>query len=105
MSELLRMHFNISALEILLLSLTYQRCQCLFLPCSSLFFVSDINECEALNFYKFFLWCIDHPWLKCATKAPNISLGETVKARLKQFSVMNRLKKKALRVTLHHHPK
>ncbi|GAB2276687.1 hypothetical protein Dimus_011403 [Dionaea muscipula] len=32
-----------------------------------------------------------------AKKAPNVSLGETVKARLKQFSVMNKLKKKALR--------
>lgn len=33
-----------------------------------------------------------------AKKAPDVPLGETVKARLKQFSVMNKFKKKALRV-------
>lgn len=42
--------------------------------------------------------CPDHPWLQNAKKAPNVPLGETVKARLKQFSVMNKLKKRALRV-------
>ncbi|XP_057515166.1 calcium-dependent protein kinase 8-like [Amaranthus tricolor] len=41
---------------------------------------------------------LDHPWLQNIKKAPNVSLGETVKARLKQFSVMNKLKKKALKV-------
>lgn len=40
----------------------------------------------------------DHPWLQNAKKAPNVSLGESVLARLKQFSVMNKLKKKALKV-------
>lgn len=40
----------------------------------------------------------DHTWLQNAKKAPNVSLGETVRARLKQFSVMNKLKKRALRV-------
>ncbi|WRX25650.1 Protein kinase domain - like 10 [Theobroma cacao] len=44
----------------------------------------------------------DHPWLQNAKKAPNVSLGETVKARLKQFSVMNKLKKRALRVIAEH---
>ena len=47
-----------------------------------------------------FLSNADHPWLQNAKKAPNVSLGETVKARLKQFSVMNKLKKRALRVML-----
>lgn len=41
---------------------------------------------------------LDHPWLQNAKKAPNVSLGETVRARLKQFSMMNKLKKRALRV-------
>ncbi|XP_016513087.2 calcium-dependent protein kinase 8 [Nicotiana tabacum] len=41
---------------------------------------------------------LEHPWLQNIKKAPNVSLGETVKARLKQFSVMNKLKKKALTV-------
>ncbi|KAM7500190.1 hypothetical protein LguiA_024604 [Lonicera macranthoides] len=45
---------------------------------------------------------LDHPWIQNAKKAPNVSLGETVKARLKQFSVMNKLKKRALRVIAEH---
>ncbi|CAO2822208.1 unnamed protein product [Amaranthus hypochondriacus] len=45
---------------------------------------------------------LDHPWLQNINKAPNVSLGETVKARLKQFSVMNKLKKRALRVIAEH---
>ncbi|KAG8370968.1 hypothetical protein BUALT_Bualt13G0038400 [Buddleja alternifolia] len=45
---------------------------------------------------------LQHPWLQNAKKAPNVSLGETVKARLKQFSVMNKLKKRALRVVAEH---
>ncbi|XP_052175796.1 calcium-dependent protein kinase 32 [Diospyros lotus] len=45
---------------------------------------------------------LDHPWLQNAKKAPNVSLGETVKSRLKQFSVMNKLKKRALRVIAEH---
>ncbi|KAJ8449468.1 hypothetical protein Cgig2_002265 [Carnegiea gigantea] len=45
---------------------------------------------------------LDHPWLQNIKKAPNVSLGETVKARLKQFSMMNKLKKKALKVIAEH---
>ncbi|KAK9673638.1 hypothetical protein RND81_12G180400 [Saponaria officinalis] len=45
---------------------------------------------------------LDHPWLQNINKASNVSLGETVKARLKQFSVMNKLKKKALKVIAEH---
>ncbi|KAG0492702.1 hypothetical protein HPP92_006100 [Vanilla planifolia] len=45
---------------------------------------------------------LDHPWLQNAKKAPNINLGETVRARLQQFSVMNKFKKKALRVVAEH---
>ncbi|KAJ7964090.1 Calcium-dependent protein kinase [Quillaja saponaria] len=45
---------------------------------------------------------LDHPWVQNAKKAPNVPLGETVKARLKQFSVMNKLKKRALRVVAEH---
>jgi len=42
----------------------------------------------------------EHPWIQNAKKAPNVPLGETVRARLKQFSVMNKLKKRALRVMI-----
>ncbi|XP_010453327.1 PREDICTED: calcium-dependent protein kinase 7 [Camelina sativa] len=45
---------------------------------------------------------LEHSWILNAKKAPNVSLGETVKARLKQFSVMNKLKKRALRVIAEH---
>ncbi|CAB4309182.1 unnamed protein product [Prunus armeniaca] len=39
---------------------------------------------------------LDHPWIQNAKKAPNVPLGETVRARLKQFSIKNKLKKRAL---------
>ncbi|KAK4749471.1 hypothetical protein SAY87_026920 [Trapa incisa] len=45
---------------------------------------------------------LDHPWVQNAKKAPNVSLGESVRARLKQFSVMNKLKKRALKVIAEH---
>lgn len=45
---------------------------------------------------------LDHPWMRNAKKAPDVYLGETVKSRLKQFSVMNKLKKRALRVVADH---
>ncbi|KAK4404879.1 Calcium-dependent protein kinase [Sesamum angolense] len=35
---------------------------------------------------------LDHPWIQNAKSAPNVSLGESVRARLKQFSMMNKLK-------------
>ncbi|KAF7059888.1 hypothetical protein CFC21_066732 [Triticum aestivum] len=40
----------------------------------------------------------EHPWIKNADKAPNVSLGALVRSRLKQFSSMNKFKKKALGV-------
>ncbi|KAL0335664.1 UNVERIFIED_CONTAM: Calcium-dependent protein kinase, partial [Sesamum radiatum] len=45
---------------------------------------------------------LDHPWIQNAKKAPNVPLGDIVRARLKQFSGMNRFKKKALRVIAAH---
>ncbi|KAL1542720.1 Calcium-dependent protein kinase 8 [Salvia divinorum] len=41
---------------------------------------------------------LDHPWMQHTKTAPNVSVVETVKARPKQFSVMNKLKKRALKV-------
>ncbi|KAL1543563.1 Calcium-dependent protein kinase 13 [Salvia divinorum] len=41
---------------------------------------------------------LEHTWLQNAKKAPNVPLGDVVKSRLKQFSLMNRFKRKALRV-------
>ncbi|XP_019154469.1 PREDICTED: calcium-dependent protein kinase 10-like isoform X2 [Ipomoea nil] len=40
---------------------------------------------------------LDHPWIQNAKKAPNAPLGDVVRTRLKQFSLMNKFKKKALR--------
>ncbi|KMZ63815.1 putative Calcium-dependent protein kinase [Zostera marina] len=45
---------------------------------------------------------LEHPWLQNAKKAPNVPLGDVVKSRLKQFSMMNRFKRKALRVIADH---
>ncbi|XP_044484484.1 calcium-dependent protein kinase 10-like [Mangifera indica] len=45
---------------------------------------------------------LEHPWLQNAKKASNVPLGDIVRTRLKQFSVMNRFKKKALRVIAEH---
>ncbi|CAI0549450.1 unnamed protein product [Linum tenue] len=45
---------------------------------------------------------LDHPWIQNAKKAPNVPLGDIVRTRLKQFSMMNRFKKKALRVIAEH---
>ncbi|XP_028763379.1 calcium-dependent protein kinase 10-like [Neltuma alba] len=39
---------------------------------------------------------LEHPWLQNAKKASNVPLGDIVRSRLKQFSMMNRFKKKAL---------
>ncbi|MCI03765.1 calcium-dependent protein kinase 10-like, partial [Trifolium medium] len=43
-----------------------------------------------------------HPWLQNAKKASNVPLGDIVRTRLKQFSLMNRFKKRALRVIAQH---
>lgn len=48
----------------------------------------------------FFRLLLDHSWLQNAKKAPNAPLGDMVRTRLKQFSVMNKFKKKALRVRI-----
>ncbi|XP_008805014.1 calcium-dependent protein kinase 3-like isoform X1 [Phoenix dactylifera] len=45
---------------------------------------------------------LEHPWLQNAKKAPNVPLGDAVKSRLKQFSRMNRFKRRALRVIADH---
>ncbi|XP_047341358.1 calcium-dependent protein kinase 13 [Impatiens glandulifera] len=41
---------------------------------------------------------LEHTWLQNAKKASNVPLGDVVKSRLKQFSMMNRFKRKALRI-------
>jgi hypothetical protein len=55
-----------------------------------------------IRIFYFLLFClfVDHPWLQNAKKAPNVPLGDIVRTRLRQFSVMNRFKKKALRVRI-----
>ncbi|PON35048.1 Serine/threonine protein kinase [Parasponia andersonii] len=45
---------------------------------------------------------LEHPWIQNAKKTSNVPLGDIVRTRLKQFSVMNRFKKKALRVIAEH---
>ncbi|KAF8399398.1 hypothetical protein HHK36_015262 [Tetracentron sinense] len=48
------------------------------------------------------LQVLEHSWLQNAKKAPNVPLGDIVRTRLRQFSVMNRFKKKAMRVIAEH---
>ncbi|KAJ3674657.1 hypothetical protein LUZ60_005273 [Juncus effusus] len=46
---------------------------------------------------------LDHPWLHTARRADSdVNLGDIVRTRLKQFSVMNKFKKKAMRVIADH---
>ncbi|KAB2092260.1 hypothetical protein ES319_A02G017200v1 [Gossypium barbadense] len=41
---------------------------------------------------------LEHPWIQNLQNAPNFNLGENVGARIKQFSLMGKFKKKVLRV-------
>ncbi|KAL6541920.1 Calcium-dependent protein kinase 10 [Orobanche gracilis] len=45
---------------------------------------------------------LEHRWIQNEKKASNVPLGDIVRARLKQFSVMNKFKKQALRVIAEH---
>lgn len=59
------------------------------------------GSCDASDLYfSRLLSLLDHPWIQNAKKASNVPLGDVVRARLKQFSVMNRFKKRALRVSI-----
>ncbi|KAL5781080.1 hypothetical protein ACOSP7_006109 [Xanthoceras sorbifolium] len=41
---------------------------------------------------------LEHPWIQIENHAPNVNLGEHVRTKIKQFCLMNKFKKKALRV-------
>lgn len=41
----------------------------------------------------------EHPWIRNADQARDVSLGENVRMRIKQFSLMNKFKKRVLRVS------
>ncbi|GAB2220053.1 hypothetical protein Drorol1_Dr00007696 [Drosera rotundifolia] len=41
---------------------------------------------------------LEHPWLQNANKIPDVTLGESVMTRIKQFYLMNKFKKTVLRV-------
>ncbi|KAJ9178592.1 hypothetical protein P3X46_010466 [Hevea brasiliensis] len=41
---------------------------------------------------------LEHPWIQNARDVPNVNLGENVRAKIKQFSLMNKFKKRVLRV-------
>ncbi|KAL8139638.1 hypothetical protein V2J09_005659 [Rumex salicifolius] len=47
---------------------------------------------------------LEHPWLQNASKTSNIPLGPCVMSRIKQFSLMNKFKKKVLRVVADYLP-
>ncbi|XP_057957775.1 calcium-dependent protein kinase 24 [Malania oleifera] len=41
---------------------------------------------------------LEHPWIQKANEVPNVPLGENVRTRIKQFTLMNKFKKRVLRV-------
>ncbi|KGN53027.1 calcium-dependent protein kinase 24 [Cucumis sativus] len=45
---------------------------------------------------------LGHPWIQNKNQARNVSLGENVGIRIKQFTLMNKFKKKVLRVVADH---
>jgi calcium-dependent protein kinase len=68
--------------------------------CMSLFFVllKYLPPYQMISLRTIFF--PDHPWLQNAKRAADGgNIGEIVRARLKQFSVMNRFKKKVMRVS------
>uniref|UniRef100_A0A5B6ZB72 non-specific serine/threonine protein kinase n=1 Tax=Davidia involucrata TaxID=16924 RepID=A0A5B6ZB72_DAVIN len=47
---------------------------------------------------------LENRWIQNADNAPNVPLGEKTRTRIKQFSLMNKFKKKVLRVVAYHLP-
>ncbi|KAA8531388.1 hypothetical protein F0562_006116 [Nyssa sinensis] len=47
---------------------------------------------------------LEHRWIQNANKVPNVPLGEKIRTRIKQFSLMNKFKKKVLRVVAYNLP-
>lgn len=49
------------------------------------------------------MWCTyvhaDTPWIQNADQVSNVPLGDRVRTRIKQFSLMNKFKKRVLRVS------
>ncbi|CAE6023688.1 unnamed protein product [Arabidopsis arenosa] len=41
---------------------------------------------------------LEHPWIRNAERAPNVNLGDNVRTKIQQFLLMNRFKKKVLRI-------
>lgn len=48
----------------------------------------------------FVLIYVGHRWIQNAHKVPDVPLGNDVRTRIKQFSLMNKFKKKVLGVSL-----
>lgn len=49
--------------------------------------------------FPFHVFYEENEWIKNADKVSNIPLGERVRTRIKQFSLMNKFKKRVLRVS------
>ncbi|KAG5602668.1 hypothetical protein H5410_034038 [Solanum commersonii] len=47
---------------------------------------------------------LDHHWIQNADKVSNVCLGEGVRAKIKQFTLMNKFKKKVLRIVANNLP-
>lgn len=62
------------------------------------FAMDKINNSLAYLFHE------ENPWVQNASNAPNVSLGEHVTTRIKQFYLMNKFKKRVLRVSFLNYP-
>ncbi|KAI9195919.1 hypothetical protein LWI28_019420 [Acer negundo] len=59
----------------------------------------SIVSCRRLNYKLIFVcMCAEHPWIQNENHAPNVNLGDHVRTRIKQFCLMNKFKRKAIRV-------
>ncbi|PWZ31708.1 Calcium-dependent protein kinase 29 [Zea mays] len=65
---------------------------------------SETSPLKVIDFGLSVCFKPEHPWIQNASAAPNIPLGEAVRSRLKQFTVMNKFKKKALLVVAEYLP-
>ncbi|PPD78651.1 hypothetical protein GOBAR_DD24426 [Gossypium barbadense] len=59
---------------------------------------SESAPIKAIDFGLSIFYESEHPWIQNPKHCPNVNLGENVRSRIKQFSLMSKFKKKVLRV-------
>lgn len=56
-------------------------------------------NCKLNLIYQLLMLNLEHHWIQNADKVSNVCLGEGVRLKIKQFTLMNKFKKKVLRVS------